>query len=135
MGWLGHETRTYRDLTVRENVQLAARLHGVEPEGAFSRIAESLALTPFADQLMGTLSRGQKQRAALARVLVHAPSVVLLDEPLTGLDSDSVERCARLLSDERDRGAILVVVSHTPGFPERVGGRILRMEAGRVVSS
>jgi ABC-type multidrug transport system ATPase subunit len=132
-GWLAHEPRAYRDLTARENVVLAARLRGADPDAAYSRVSSALALDAFADQAIGTLSRGQKQRVALGRVLVHSPSVLLLDEPLTGLDAESVRRCAELFGAERDRGTILVVVSHVEGFPERVGGARLRLENGRVV--
>lgn len=132
LGWLAHESRAYRDLTARENVALAARLHGVEPGAGFDRVADALGLRPFADQVFGTLSRGQRQRVALARAVVHQPSVLLLDEPLTGLDSESVERVASLLVRERERGSVVIVVSHVEGFPERVGGRRLRLEGGRL---
>ncbi|HVU03343.1 MAG TPA: ABC transporter ATP-binding protein [Polyangiaceae bacterium] len=135
VGWLTHEPRTYRDLTARENVVLAARLRGVDPEAAFARVSAVLALDAFAGQSVGTLSRGQKQRVALARVLVHEPSVLLLDEPLTGLDVESVRRCAELFVSERTRGAIVVIVSHVEGFPERVQGARIRLEKGRIVEA
>jgi heme exporter protein A len=134
LGWLAHEPRTYRELSGRENVELAARLHGVDPERAWTRAVDSLGVGDFGAQAVATLSRGQKQRIALARALVHEPSALLLDEPLTGLDAESVERVAALLSAERDRGAVVIVVSHVVGFPERIGGRRLRLERGRVVS-
>jgi ABC-type multidrug transport system ATPase subunit len=132
LGWLAHESRAYRDLTTRENVELAARLHGIDPDLGFSRASEALGLGPFSEQAFGTLSRGQRQRVALARVLVHTPSLLLLDEPLTGLDSESMERVAALLIRERERGSVVIVVSHVEGFPERVNGRRLRLEAGRI---
>jgi heme exporter protein A len=133
LGWLAHDGRMYRELTGRENVQLAARLHGVAPEEAFTAVAARLGLDEFADQPVATLSRGQRQRVALARALVHGPSLVLLDEPLTGLDSESADRLARVIVEERDKSSIVVVVSHTAGFPERVGGRRIRLERGRLV--
>ncbi|HEX7668981.1 MAG TPA: ABC transporter ATP-binding protein [Polyangiaceae bacterium] len=132
LGWLAHESRAYKDLTARENVHLAARLRGVDPEAGFARVAETLGLGGFCDQGFGTLSRGQRQRVALARVLVHQPRVLLLDEPLTGLDSESTQRVASLLVAERDRGSVVVVVSHVEGFPERVQGRRIRLESGRL---
>jgi heme exporter protein A len=134
LGWLAHESRAYRDLTARENVELAARLHGVDPEAGFVRVAEALGLRPFENQAFATLSRGQRQRVAIARVLVHQPSVLLLDEPLTGLDSESTERVRSLLVAERDRGSVVIVVSHVEGFPERVNGRRVRLEAGRLTT-
>jgi heme exporter protein A len=132
LGWVAHESRAYRDLTARENVRLAAELHGVDFSSAFDRVAALLGLRDFADQVVATLSRGQRQRVALARALVHDPSVLLLDEPLTGLDKESCERVADLLVRERERGAIIVVVNHVDGFAERVGARRLRLERGRI---
>jgi heme exporter protein A len=132
LGWLAHESRAYRDLTARENVELAARLNGIDPATGFSRVAETLGLGSFAEQAFGTLSRGQRQRVALARVLVHGPSLLLLDEPLTGLDAESVDRVAALLTRERERGSIVIVANHVEGFPERVRGRRLRLDAGRI---
>jgi heme exporter protein A len=133
LGWLSHETRAYRDLSGRENIALAARLHGVPPEAGFDRVAAPLGLADFADQRVGTLSRGQRQRIALARAVVHAPSVILLDEPMTGLDHESSERVLQWLELERERGAVVIVVSHVAGLPERLGARRLRLERGRVV--
>jgi heme exporter protein A len=133
LGWLSHDGRMYRELTGRENVELAARLHGEDVHAAFAAIAGRLGVEEFADQPVATLSRGQRQRVALARALVHRPSLLLLDEPLTGLDSESATRLASVISEERSNGTIVVVVSHTEGFPERVGGRRLRLERGRIV--
>ncbi|HVW26377.1 MAG TPA: ABC transporter ATP-binding protein [Polyangiaceae bacterium] len=133
LGWLSHDVRMYRELTGRENIELTARLHGEDAKEAFSAVARRLGLDEFADQPVATLSRGQRQRVALARVLVHRPSLLLLDEPLTGLDVDSANRLATVIAEERSSGTIVVVVSHTEGFPERVGGRRLRLERGRIV--
>ena len=132
LGFLGHDGRVYRELSGRENIELAARLHGVDVGTAYDRIAERLALSDFAHQPVSTLSRGQRQRVALARALVHAPSLILLDEPLTGLDAETATRVAELLVAERALGHICIVVSHTDGFVERVGARRIRIERGRV---
>jgi ABC-type multidrug transport system ATPase subunit len=132
LGWVAHESRAYRDLTARENVRLSAELRGVDARAAFARLEEPLGLREFADQVFGTLSRGQRQRVALARALVHEPSVILLDEPLTGLDAESCERVAHLFEAERARGAILIVVNHVAGFAERMRARRLRLERGRI---
>jgi ABC-type multidrug transport system ATPase subunit len=133
LGWVSHESRAYRDLTARENVELAARLYGVDPEGAWERVGNRVELGRFAGQRLGTLSRGQRQRVALARALVHEPAVLLLDEPTTGLDSGSVERVEALMREEAARGVLVVVVTHDGGVMERVGGRRIRLERGRVV--
>jgi heme exporter protein A len=135
LGWLGHDARVYRDLTSRENVELAARLSGVDPAKGWARVGARLGIEALGDQIVGTLSRGQKQRVALARALVHEPSLLLLDEPATGLDVDGSERVERLLVEERDRGAIVIVVSHAVGAAERVSGRRLRLDRGHLSES
>ena len=135
IGWVGHESHCYAELTARENIRLAARLYGEREPAAVGRAVARLALEPFADQPVGTLSRGQRQRAALARALVHTPSMLLLDEPLTGLDIETSERVATLLCEERDRGTLVVVVSHTAGFAARLGGSVVALSRGRVVQT
>jgi len=134
LGWLGHEARVYRDLTSRENVELAARLAGVDAREGWARVASRLGIEGVADQVVATLSRGQRQRVALARALVHAPTVLLLDEPVTGLDAEGAERIDRLLLEERERGTIVIVVSHSQNAAERVGARQIRLERGRVMA-
>lgn len=134
MGWVAHESHCYRDLTARENVSLAARLNGISDPAAVEAVGERVEALAFFDQPVGTLSRGQKQRVALARALVHAPSILLLDEPLSGLDLKSVDQFERILLEEQERGRIIVVVSHRSGWAEQLGASILRIERGRVVA-
>lgn len=132
LGWVAHESRCYGELSGRENVELAAQLYGVEPEAAWRRICARVEAEPFASQPVRTLSRGQRQRIAVARALVHEPSVLLLDEPLTGLDRASVEKLETILREERDRGTIVVVVSHVAGLAERLEGRRVHLQSGRI---
>jgi heme exporter protein A len=134
LGWVSHDSHCYRELTARQNVELAARLFGVPAELAWERVAKRFALERFADRSVGTLSRGQRQRVALARALVHRPSLLLLDEPWTGLDAASSERLEQVVSEERRAGAIVVVVSHAQGLAERLGARNVPLQAGRIVA-
>ncbi len=134
LGWVGHDSLCYADLTGRENVELAARLHGRDPEQAFAEAAERFDLGAFAGRAVRTYSRGQRQRVALARALVHGPSLILLDEPTTGLDASSIDRLVRLVHEEAGRGAIVVVVTHDPAFAKEGQARF-RLNRGRVAPS
>ena len=132
IGWVGHDSHCYAELSGRENVELAARIHGLDPKPAWAVVCERVQADRFANQAVATLSRGQRQRIALARALVHAPSVLLLDEPLTGLDAASVQRMEKILIEERDRGTIVIVINHTAGMAERLQGRKIFMQQGRI---
>jgi heme exporter protein A len=135
LGWLGHESLCYPDLTGRENLELAAQLYGIDPTTAFQEAESRFELAAFADRPLRTYSRGQRQRVALARALVHRPRLLLLDEPTTGLDMGSTERLLRVVSEEAERGALVVVVTHDPAFSQAVGHRKVTLERGRLVGT
>lgn len=133
LGWVAHDSHCYRELDARGNVELAARIHGLDPARAWERVAERLDVARLGARRVGTLSRGQRQRVSLARALVHGPSVLLLDEPWTGLDRASTELLERVLDEERTRGSLIIVVSHGEGVAERLRARRVRLEGGRIV--
>jgi heme exporter protein A len=130
---LGHESLCYPDLTGRENIELAARLHGRDPRAAFEEAAARFDLGAFAGRQVRTYSRGQRQRVALARALVPAPRLLLLDEPTSGLDAAASERLASVVRAEAHSGAVVVVVTHDAPFAEAVGGAVVSLERGRIV--
>jgi len=132
VGWLSHETLAYPDLTGRQNVELAAALHGLDIADAWSLAQERFELGTFASRPVRTCSRGQRQRVALARALVHGPSVVLLDEPTAGLDRGGVRRLLDVVEEEVARGALVAVVSHEPALFEQGARATIRLERGRV---
>lgn len=115
LGWVSHETLSYPDLSGRANLELAARLHGVDVRAAWEHARERFGLGAFAERPVRTYSRGQRQRIALARALVHGPSVLLLDEPTTGLDVDGVKLLDAAITAELDRGCVVVAVTHEAG--------------------
>lgn len=133
VGLVSHETLAYGELTGRANVELAASFHGLDPAVAWEQVRERFELGSFAERKVRTNSRGQKQRVALARALVHAPDIVLLDEPTTGLDPVGVERLLKVLEEEVAAQRIVLVVSHEPQVFQRLAPRRIALEKGKIV--
>jgi ABC-type multidrug transport system ATPase subunit len=133
IGWVSHDTHAYPDLTARQNVRLAADLYRVDGERAWPRAAARFGVDEFADRPLRQQSRGQRQRVALARALVHAPSVLLLDEPTAGLDAEGVARLLKVVSEESADGAIVVMVTHDAAIADAVATRRIKLIAGRIV--
>ncbi len=132
LGWVGHDSLCYGELSGRENIELAARLHGEEPRAAFDVASARFELGAYAERPMRTYSRGQRQRLSLARALVHRPRLLLLDEPTTGLDAASVERLCGVVREEARRGVLVIVVTHDAAFAAAVGDSTIALERGRL---
>jgi heme exporter protein A len=116
VGYLGHEPLLYRDLSSRENLELAAALHGLEPEAAETRIdalLDAVGMRGRAGDRVAELSAGMKQRIDICRAALNEPELLLLDEPDAHLDPDARRRVAPLIAagDGRTR----VLVSHERG--------------------
>jgi len=109
VGLLGHEPMLYRDLTVHENLRFHARLHDVAPE-RIGELVDAVGLGGRADEPVHTLSRGMAQRAAICRATLHAPELLLLDEPLANLDPGGALAVAPLIG--RQAGPARVLISH-----------------------
>jgi heme ABC exporter ATP-binding subunit CcmA len=113
VGYVGHQPHTYDDLTARENLLFFARMYGLRdgPDRA-ARLLERVGLARRANDLVRTLSRGQTQRLALARGILHDPIVLLLDEPDTGLDDEAAALLDSLLAERADAGLTTLFTTH-----------------------
>jgi heme exporter protein A len=113
LGVVGHRPFLYGPLTAYENLHLYGRLWGVPQLAArIATVLEAVALGPYAQRAVHTYSRGMQQRLALARALLHAPAVLLLDEPHTGLDPQAVQAVQALLGQLRAAACTLVLSTH-----------------------
>jgi heme exporter protein A len=113
VGYLGHEPLLYRDLSPRENLNLVAALHGLDPAGAAARIEqllEALEMSPRGDDRVVELSAGMKQRVDICRAVLHQPELLLLDEPDAHLDSGARLLIEPLIAAGERRSR--VIVSH-----------------------
>jgi ABC-type multidrug transport system ATPase subunit len=119
IGYLGHEPQVYRELTPLENLHLFGRLYRVPERGErIGMLLERFGLWDVRDQRVSTFSRGMQQRLALCRVLLHEPSLLVLDEPFNALDAAGTELLDRTLEEQRDRA--LIVATHDPGRVEHL---------------
>jgi heme exporter protein A len=125
VGFLGHDPLLYRDLTARENLRFHARLHGVD----FARIdalLEAVGLERRGDEPVHTFSRGMVQRLAVCRAVLHEPELLLLDEPLAGLDPGAASAVAPLLA-----GGTRVLISHDVEHGLDEADLVLGLRGGR----
>ncbi|MCC7542026.1 MAG: ABC transporter ATP-binding protein [Deltaproteobacteria bacterium] len=124
-------------LSSRENLALAARLHALPSSEARRAIDEALALTELAaraDDPVRMLSGGMRRRIDLVRALLHAPTLLVLDEPSSGLDEHAFRRVWAHLSEARDRDGLAVLVStHRPEEADRCD-HLMVLDGGRVVA-
>jgi heme exporter protein A len=110
IGYLGHDPLLYRDLTVRENLELVASLHRLNPEPADIRIQTLLEDTGMAHRAhdrVAELSAGMKQRVDICRAVLPSPALLLLDEPDAHLDSEARDRVQPLISAGEGRARVL----------------------------
>ena len=134
VGLVSHRTGLYRKLTVGENLDFFAALHGLsrDPERAVRALSE-VGAPGLADMPVEDLSRGQRQRVALARSLVPDPDVLFLDEPFTGLDPAGAATLAAMLVARRAAGTIVLLVTHDLRRGLELADRTVMLRRGRKV--
>ena len=134
---VGHLVETpsaYPELTLRENLEIARRLHGISNSGATSRVMDQLGIVRYAEQQAGTLSMGNLQRLGLARALLHQPELLILDEPANGLDPAGVVEIRELLNMlAREKGVTIFMSSHILTEVDRLVTRIGIIHKGRLI--
>lgn len=132
LGLVSHQTMLYAPLTSLENVEFAARLHGLrQPRETALRALDVMGVRDRADVPVRTLSRGLQQRVSIARATVHGPTVLLLDEPYSGLDESGAQALTGMLRSVRDGGALLLLVTHNVSEGLTLATHAAIMTAGR----
>lgn len=134
IGYLAHDPLVYLDLTARQNLELYAHLYGVADAGRrIPDLLEHVGLLARAEDTVRTFSRGMAQRLALARMMLHRPRLLLLDEPHASLDARGGALLDEQLTAVRTDGRAAVIVTHDVERVARVADRLVVMRAGRVV--
>jgi heme exporter protein A len=132
VGVVGHQPMLYPELTAAENLEFYARLYGLDAVPA--RVAAGLSrvgLADRADSQVATLSRGMQQRLALARALLHEPSILLLDEAESGLDAAATDMLLGLLRDDVGQRTV-ILASHDLGFVQAAVSEAVILRSGRL---
>jgi len=135
VGFVAHATMVYDELTAEENLLFFARLQRIDRHK--ERVAELLrdvGLDERKDSLVRTFSRGMRQRVAIARALLAEPSLLLFDEPGTGLDTESGVWLTGQLRRLRDSGCTVLMSVHGESEMARIATRGLRLETGSVIA-
>jgi heme exporter protein A len=135
VAYLSHATGLYDDLTARENLHFAGTMLGLRG-GALAeqveRALEQMGLAPVADERVRGFSAGMRRRAALGRVILARPSLVLLDEPFAALDEDAMGLVVRLIGGWHRASVTVLVASHATERLESLADAFVRMDGGMV---
>lgn len=135
IGIISHHSLLYDALTAAENVTFAARLYGMDaPRSAAEGALERMGMSSKLNVPVRSLSRGMQQRVSIARATVHAPAVILADEPYSGLDDEGSRSLTALLNELRSAGAAMIVVTHNISEGLALATHAAVMNAGRIVS-
>jgi len=134
VGHLVESPSAYPELTVRENLDIARRLHGIQNPKTVDDVMDRLSIASYADRKAGTLSSGNFQRLGLARALLHSPELLILDEPANGLDPAGLIEIRELLKSlAQNKGVTVLMSSHILTEVDRLATRIGIIHKGRLI--
>jgi ABC-2 type transport system ATP-binding protein len=137
MAWISDEPMIYDKLNPQEYLEFVAGLWGVEPALAARRARELLDwldLAAHAHERCEGFSKGMRQKVALAGALVHEPQVIILDEPLTGLDAGSARQVKSVLRERARAGGTIIMTTHILEVAERMADRIGVITHGKLIA-
>jgi ABC-2 type transport system ATP-binding protein len=134
VGYLVEMPQAYPELTVRDNLEAARRLHPGTKKQVVENILNRMSLVPYADRKAGTLSQGNAQRLGLAKALLHDPKLIILDEPANGLDPAGIVEIRELLTRlAHQEGVTVFMSSHILAEVARLADRIGIIHEGRLI--
>ena len=136
IGYIPDEPFVYEKMSGREFLHLVGELYGVPRSARNQKIEELLGLYPIGeilDQYVDTYSRGNKQKVAIMASLLHAPRLLMVDEPIVGLDPESAIRTRDLLKGFAAGGGAVLVSTHTLGFAELICHRVGLLRNGGLI--
>jgi heme exporter protein A len=134
-GYVAHATMVYDELSAKENLVLFAKLQNVDnPAARAEDLLREVGLLERRDSLVRTFSRGMRQRIAIARSLIHRPSVLLFDEPATGLDPLGITWLANALREMHRAGGTILMSLHGESEISELATRAVHIDAGKIIA-
>ncbi|MDO8578252.1 MAG: ABC transporter ATP-binding protein [Dehalococcoidales bacterium] len=134
IGIITHQTLLYGNLTGYENLNFYGRMFDVpDLQTRIREIVSLVGMTARQHDRVATLSRGMQQRFAIARALLHKPSIVLMDEPETGLDQEAIPLLWNAMPDESGRRRTIVLVTHSLERGLELGDNVIILNRGKIV--
>jgi len=134
VGFVGHQPNLYDELTIIENLLFFGRMYSVKKaRERAATLLQQVGLARRSNERVGTLSRGQLQRLALARALLHSPRLLLLDEPDAGLDDEGIELLEELIGEHTEQGGTTLFTTHNFERAVKFSDQICMLSGGRVV--
>ncbi|MBI4588755.1 MAG: heme ABC exporter ATP-binding protein CcmA [Candidatus Rokubacteria bacterium] len=134
VGLLAHGSYVYEDLTAEENLRFWATMAGLPADaGALRKVLAAVELEPVAAERARTFSSGMKRRLALARILLGAPRLQLLDEPYAGLDQQGKKWLEEVLLAFKGKGGAVILATHSFGRGLGIADRVAILAGGRIV--
>ncbi len=137
LSYVPDEPFLYDKLTGREFLEFVGAMYGVGPDRTQDRIAEMtelFGLGGFVDELAETYSHGMKQRVVVSAALLHEPKVIVIDEPMVGLDPKGANTLKTVLRSMAQQGVTIFMSTHTLGVAEQTADRIGILRAGRIIA-
>ncbi|MFC1976984.1 ABC transporter ATP-binding protein [Chloroflexota bacterium] len=134
IGLVAHQTFLYTNLTACENLEFYSRMYDVpKRKERIHEVAAMVGMTSRLQDRVGTFSRGMQQRLSIARVLLHKPAIMLLDEPETGLDQQAISMLWKALETEGQEKRTIILTTHNLERGLELGERLLILDKGKIV--
>jgi len=134
IGYMSHAPMLYDELTAQENLRYFASLYPGRPCLTPAEVLRQVGLDPDLPRTLGQYSQGMRQRTSLARVLLPAPELLLLDEPFSNMDVESAHQMVELLAGFREGNRTIVITTHQRDLAAPIADWVLTLHAGRVKS-
>jgi len=134
IGYMSHAPMLYDELTAQENLRYFANLYPGRACLSPAEVLRQVGLDPDLPRTLGQYSQGMRQRTSLARVLLPVPELLLLDEPFSNMDVESVQQMVALLAGFRQSSRTIVITTHQREAAAPIADWVLRLQAGRVAS-